>query len=93
MMFGLAIKATIMPGVKVGSGAIIASKSVVVNDVPAYSVAGGNPSQVIKYRFDESTINELLEIAWWHWEAENITEILEAIVAWESAALRYASVF
>lgn len=55
--------ATIMPGVKIGSGAIIASKSVVTNDVPAYSIVGGNPAKVIKKRFDETTINQLLAIA------------------------------
>lgn len=53
-----------MPGIKIGSGAIIASKSVVTNDVPAYSIVGGNPAKVIKKRFDETTINQLLAIAW-----------------------------
>nr|WP_274690114.1 Vat family streptogramin A O-acetyltransferase [Spartinivicinus sp. A2-2] len=71
---------TIMPGVKAGNGSIIASKSVVTNDVPAYSIVGGNPAKVIKFRFDDSTINELLKIAWWDWDAEKITANLEAIV-------------
>ena len=83
-------KATIMPGVKVGSGAIIASKSVVIKDVPAYSVVGGNPASVIKYRFDEATIHELLEIAWWNWCAEKITDNLDAIVGCDLVALRKA---
>jgi virginiamycin A acetyltransferase len=82
-----------MPGVKVGNGAIIASKSVVTDDVPAYSVVGGNPAKVIKYRFDDSTINELLEIAWWDWSAEKITEHLEAIVGCDLVALRKVSDF
>jgi virginiamycin A acetyltransferase len=86
-------EATIMPGIKIGSGAIIASKSVEVADVPAYSVVGGNPAKVIKYRFDESTIKELLEIAWWDWSAEKITESLEAIVGYDLAALRRANDF
>ncbi len=71
--------ATIMPGVKIGHGAIIASKSVVTKDVPDYAVVGGNPAQIIKYRFDENTIEKLLEIAWWDWNAEKITRNLEAI--------------
>jgi len=86
-------EATIMPGIKVGSGAIIASKSVVTADVPAYSVVGGNPAKIIKYRFDERTIGELLEIAWWDWSAEKITANLEAIVGCDLAALRKASEF
>lgn len=82
--------ATIMPGVKVGSGAIIASKSVVTGDVPAYSVVGGNPAKVIRYRFDEDTIKELLAISWWDWSAERITANLEAIVGCDLIALRDA---
>lgn len=83
-------ESTIMPGVRVGCGAIIASKSVVVNDVPAYSVVGGNPAKVIKYRYDEATITELLDIGWWHWSAEKITTHLEAIVGTDLNALRQA---
>ena len=71
--------ATIMPGVKIGSGAIIASKSVVTCDVPAYSVVGGNPAKVIKTRFDDKTINTLLDIAWWDWSNDKITAHLDAI--------------
>lgn len=81
-------EATIMPGVNVGDGAIIASKAVVTSDVPAYSVVGGNPAKIIKYRFDESTVSTLLEIAWWNWSAKDITENLEAIVGCDLSALR-----
>jgi virginiamycin A acetyltransferase len=83
-------ESTIMPGVKIGSGAIVASKSVVTADVPAYSVVGGNPAKIIKYRFDEHTVNQLLTIAWWDWSAEKITENLEAIVGCDLAILRAA---
>ncbi|WP_026068467.1 Vat family streptogramin A O-acetyltransferase [Halomonas smyrnensis] len=83
-------EAILMPGVKIGSGAIIASKSVVVEDVPAYSVVGGNPARVIKQRFDDATIDALLEIAWWDWSAEKITGHLDAIVGGDLMALRRA---
>ncbi|MBA6409719.1 Vat family streptogramin A O-acetyltransferase [Pseudoalteromonas sp. 5Ae-yellow] len=79
--------ATIMPGVKIGSGAIIASKSVVTSDVPAYSVVGGNPAKVIKTRFDDKTINTLLDIAWWDWSNEKITAHLDAITQCDIKAL------
>ena len=55
-------KSTIMPGVTVGDGAIVAAGSVVVNDVPAYSIVGGNPARIIKHRFTTETIETLLEI-------------------------------
>lgn len=82
--------ATIMPGVTVGHGAIIASKSVVTKDVPAYSVVGGNPAEVIKHRFEQRTIEQLLDIAWWDWTAEKITTNLEAIVGADISALQQA---
>ncbi|WP_153448250.1 Vat family streptogramin A O-acetyltransferase [Vibrio algicola] len=75
----LGYESTIMPGVSIGNGAIVASKSVVTSDVPAYSIVGGNPAQVIKYRFDETTIETLLAIAWWDWDSKTITENLELI--------------
>jgi len=88
----IGFEATIMPGVIIGSGAIIGTKALVANDVPPYSIVGGNPAKVIKYRFDESTIDALLEIAWWNWSAEKITEHLELIVGCDLTALRRVSV-
>ena len=66
-------KVTIMPGVKVGDGAIIATRSVVTKDVEPYAVVGGNPAKEIKKRFPEETIQKLLEIKWWDWDIEKIT--------------------
>lgn len=80
-------EATIMPGVQVGDGAIIAAKSVVVKDVLPYTIVGGNPAKCIRQRFDKSTVQSLLEIAWWNWDIEKITRNLESIVAADISAL------
>ena len=77
----------IMPGVKVGDGAIIAAKSVVVSDVPPYRIFGGNPAKCIRQRFDDQVIQSLLEIAWWNWEIEKITRNLDKIVSADIEAL------
>lgn len=77
----------IMPGVQVGDGAIIAAKSVVVSDVPPYTIFGGNPARFIRQRFDDEIIRSLLEIAWWDWEIEKITRNLDQIVAADIGAL------
>ncbi|MCL4118377.1 UNVERIFIED_CONTAM: hypothetical protein GTU68_028175, partial [Idotea baltica] len=68
--------ATIMPGVKIGHGSIIATKSVVTKDVPPYTIVGGNPAKEIKKRFSEEEINQLLDIAWWDWDIEKITRLV-----------------
>lgn len=64
--------ATIMSGVVIGDGAIIACNSHVVKNVQPYSVVGGNPAKFIKYRFTEEQIKRLLEIKWWFWEDDKI---------------------
>ncbi|MBD2083332.1 Vat family streptogramin A O-acetyltransferase [Leptolyngbya sp. FACHB-17] len=80
-------EAVIMPGVKVGDGAIIAAKSVVVGNVPPYTIVGGNPAKPIRQRFDDDVIQSLLEVAWWNWDIEKITRNLETIVAADIEAL------
>lgn len=64
--------ATILSGVKIGNGVVIAAGSVVTNDIPDYAIAGGVPAKVIKYRFTEPQIEELLKIRWWDWEETRI---------------------
>ncbi len=65
--------ATIMAGVTIGDGAIIATNATVVKDVPPYTIVGGNPAEEIRKRFDDETIEELLKIQWWNWSIEKIT--------------------
>ncbi|WP_020526188.1 CatB-related O-acetyltransferase [Flexithrix dorotheae] len=71
--------ATIMAGVKIGDGAIIATNATVVKDVPPYTVVGGNPAKEIKKRFADEVIEELLKLKWWDWEVEKITKYLQAL--------------
>jgi virginiamycin A acetyltransferase len=75
----LGYRCTIMPGVHIGHGAIIAMGSIVTKDVPPYSIVGGNPAKVIKHRFDPSEIKTLLEIAWWDWPIEKITRNIQLL--------------
>jgi virginiamycin A acetyltransferase len=81
-------EAVIMPGVKIGDGAIVATKSVVTKDVPPYSVVGGNPANLFKKRFSEETIELLLKISWWNWDIEKITRNLEKIVSADIEGLK-----
>ncbi|KKJ78523.1 hypothetical protein WH95_03460 [Kiloniella litopenaei] len=65
-------RALILSGVTIGDGAIVGAGAVVSKDVPAYAIVVGNPSKVIKYRFSEEQIKELLDIKWWSWSDEKI---------------------
>ncbi|MBU3073909.1 CatB-related O-acetyltransferase [Clostridium estertheticum] len=64
--------AIIMSGVKIGDGAIIATRALVTKDVPPYTIVGGVPAKVIKKRYDDETISKLLKIKWWNWTYEKI---------------------
>jgi virginiamycin A acetyltransferase len=74
-------QATIMPGVRIGDGAIIAAKSVVTGDVPPYTIVGGNPARPIRQRFDPEDVERLRRAAWWDWPVELITAHARTIMA------------
>lgn len=80
-------ESVIMPGVKIGDGAIVAAKSVVVKDVPAYTVVGGNPASKIKQRFSDAEVAQLLEIQWWNWEIAKISRNIHLIMQGDIQAL------
>ncbi|HHY25245.1 MAG TPA: CatB-related O-acetyltransferase [Desulfitobacterium dehalogenans] len=69
-------ESVIMPGVKIGNGAIVAAYSVVAKDVEAYTVVGGNPAKTIKKRFDDELIALLQELKWWDFEPEQLTAFI-----------------
>lgn len=69
-------ESVIMPGVKIGDGAIIAGYSVVAKDVPAYTVYGGNPAKFIKNRFDEELTDLLLKFRWWDLSPAALADVL-----------------
>ncbi|BBB62004.1 Vat family streptogramin A O-acetyltransferase [Undibacterium sp. KW1] len=81
-------EALIMPGVKIGNGAIISSRSVVVADVPAYTIVGGNPAKPIRQRFTPDVIDTLEQIAWWDWSVEKISRYISVIIAGDIGALK-----
>ncbi|MBU2932846.1 CatB-related O-acetyltransferase [Vibrio cyclitrophicus] len=63
----LGMRAMIMPGVTIGEGAVVAANSVVTKDVAPYCIVGGSPAKVVKYRFDESVIEELISMKIYDW--------------------------
>lgn len=70
---------TILPGVKIGNGAIVAACSVVTKDVAPYTVVGGNPARFLKKRFDDGTAALLEELRWWDLPPEELTEIIPVL--------------
>jgi acetyltransferase-like isoleucine patch superfamily enzyme len=66
--------ALILSGVTIGDGSVVAAHSVVTKDVPPYAIVAGNPAQIVRYRFDQGTIQALLRIRWWDWRLEKIVE-------------------
>ncbi len=69
----------IISGVSIGDGAAIGAGSVVTKDVPPYAIVAGNPARLVRYRFDERTIQKLLQIQWWNWPDEKVKENIHFI--------------
>ena len=64
---------SLVAGIKIGTGSIVAANSVVTKDVPPYAIVGGNPAKIIKFRFSHETIFQLLEAKWWEY---NFTDLI-----------------
>jgi virginiamycin A acetyltransferase len=77
----LGYQALVMSGVHIGNGAIIASGSVVVDDVPDYAIVGGNPARLIRHRYPEDDIARLNRLAWWDWPFDHITRHVRTIMS------------
>lgn len=73
----IGINTIILDGVTISDGAIVAAGSVVTKDVPPYAIVGGTPAKIIKYRFDEETIQKLIKLRWWELTDEQISKQLQ----------------
>jgi len=78
---------TIMSGVTVGDGAIIGAHSLVTKDVAPYEVVGGVPAKHIRYRFEHSIIEKLLQIKWWNWSNSEVEKIVPILMSNDINAL------
>lgn len=68
--------AKIMSGVVIGDGAVIGANALVTKNVPPYAIVGGNPAEIIKYRFEKDVIEKFQQIKWWDWAYEYIYEAI-----------------
>lgn len=83
----IGMEALVMPGVRIGHGAVIGARSVVTRDVPDYAVVAGNPARVVKRRYPEDEAARLVALAWWDWPAERIARAVPVLVKGDVAAL------
>jgi virginiamycin A acetyltransferase len=84
-------RATVLPGVTIGAGAVIGTEAVVGSNVPPYAIVVGNPARILRLRLDEASVATMLDIAWWDWPAEKITDHLDLIRGGDAAALLRAA--
>jgi chloramphenicol O-acetyltransferase type B len=80
-------EAIIMPGVKIGHGSIIGTRALVTRDVEPYAIVGGNPARTIRPRFDENSVNMLLEMQWWDWTDHQLKGAMQTLTNGDVEAL------
>ena len=80
-------EALIAPGVRIGDGALVASRSVVTKDVRPYAIVAGNPAAEVRRRFSDEDVEQLLRIRWWDWPIERISEHVRLLMAGDVAGL------
>lgn len=80
-------EAVLMPRARLGNGVIVGARAVVTGTIPDYAIVAGNPAQIIRMRYDDSTIKRLLDISWWNWNKEEIEAAIPAIEAGDIDAL------
>ena len=78
---------TVMPGVHIGDGAIIAANSVVTKDVPPYTIVGGLPAKPIRRRYDEETVARMEKLRWWDWPEAQVRRAIPLLQAGDLDAL------
>jgi acetyltransferase-like isoleucine patch superfamily enzyme len=72
---------TILSGVEIGDGAIVAAGAMVTRNVPPFAIVGGNPARLIQMRFPPAEVEALLSIAWWDWPKERIEASLHRLLS------------
>ena len=80
-------EAIVMPGVKIGHGAVIGTRALVTKDVEPYAIVGGNPSKTLRMRFVEADIARLLELRWWNWSDDELKAAMPLLTDGDISAL------
>ena len=71
----IGVRAIILSDITINTGAVIGAGSVVTKDVGPYEIWAGNPARFIRKRFDDDTIEKLLQSEWWNWDDEKLIKV------------------
>jgi len=80
-------EAIIMPGVRIGDGAVIGTRALVTREVEPYTIVGGNPAKPIRKRFEDRLIALLLEMKWWDWSDDQLSAVMPLLTSGDVEAL------
>lgn len=75
----IGMDALVMPGIRIGHGAVIGARAVVTRDVPDYAVVAGNPARVVRRRYAEDDAARLVALGWWDWPVARIAHAIPVL--------------
>jgi hypothetical protein len=73
----IGVKAIVMPGITIGNGAVVGAGAVVTKDIPPYAIVAGVPARLLRFRFDDRTIDRLQKVAWWRYQIDRLDPPLD----------------
>ena len=83
--------ATIMSGVDIGHGAVVGATATVTSNVRPYAIVVGNPAREVRRRFDDASVDFLLQLRWWEWPEERVRRMVPILCSSDVQALRDAT--
>ncbi|GHU21270.1 hypothetical protein FACS189472_13810 [Alphaproteobacteria bacterium] len=84
----IGVEAFIMPGIKIADGAVVGARSVITKNIGPYEIWGGNPAKLIRKRFSDDVIEQLMKIQWWNWDIDKIIDNIDVLASGNIEKLR-----
>jgi chloramphenicol O-acetyltransferase type B len=75
----IGLDALILPGARIGDGAVVGARAVVTGEVRPYAIVGGVPAREVRRRFSDEEVDALLRLRWWEWSEDRVRKHVDLL--------------